>query len=125
MAYRVLIVDDEPLIRSLLVEYFKTDDRFEVETKEDGRFILEDNFNLNYDLIVFDILMPNVNGIEILQNVIKTNPKIKTIAITGMANEGLLKDIKNLGCNTILKKPIKRKEFMEAIYKDLGITAKA
>lgn len=122
--YKVLVVDDEPLIRSLLEKYFKTDDRFEVELKEDGSFIMKGGLSTKYDLIVFDVLMPNVNGIELLQNVIAKNPGIKTLAITGMANEGLLRQIMNLGCLGVLKKPIKKKEFMDAVYKAIGIQAK-
>ncbi|HOW16816.1 MAG TPA: response regulator, partial [bacterium] len=95
--YRVMVVDDEPLIRSLLEKYFKTDTRFEVELKEDGSFIMDGPLRHNYDLIVFDVLMPNVNGIELLQNLISKNPGIKTLAITGMANEGLLRQINALG----------------------------
>jgi DNA-binding NtrC family response regulator len=123
--YRVLVVDDEPLIRSLLEKYFKTDDRFEVELKEDGSFIMKGDIGSKYDLIVFDVLMPNVNGIELLQNLIQKNPGIKTLAITGMANEGLLRQITALGCLAVLKKPIKKQEFMDAVYKAMGIQAKA
>jgi DNA-binding NtrC family response regulator len=123
--YRVLVVDDEPLIRSLLEKYFKTDDRFEVELKEDGAFIVKGDVGLKYDLIVFDVLMPNVNGIELLQNLIKKNPGIKTLAITGMANEGLLRQIMALGCLAVLKKPIKKAEFMAAVYNAMGIQPKA
>jgi DNA-binding NarL/FixJ family response regulator len=122
--YRVLVVDDEPLIRSLLDKYFKSDPRFEVELKEDGSFIMEENLNLKYDLVVFDVLMPNVNGIEMLQNLINKNPGIKTLAITGMANEGLLRQITALGCLGILKKPIKKTDFMNAVYKVMNIDNK-
>lgn len=122
--YRVLVVDDEPLIRSLLEKYFKSDPRFEVELKEDGSFIMEENLNVKYDLVVFDVLMPNVNGIEMLQNLINKNPGIKTLAITGMANEGLLRQITSLGCKGILKKPIKKTDFMNAVYKVMNIDDK-
>lgn len=122
--YKVLVVDDEPLIRSLLEKYFKTDDRFEVELKEDGSFIMKGPLTTKYDLIVFDVLMPNINGIEMLQNLISKNPGIKTLAITGMANEGLLRQIVALGCLGILKKPIKKQEFMDAVYKAMGIQAR-
>ncbi len=119
--YRVMVVDDEPLIRSLLEKYFKTDPRFEVELKEDGSFIMDGPLKHNYDLIVFDVLMPNVNGIELLQNLISKNPGIKTLAITGMANEGLLRQINTLGCLGVLRKPIKKQEFMNAVYKAMQI----
>jgi len=121
--YKVLVVDDEPLIRSLLEKYFNTDDRFEVDLKEDGSFIMKGTMEKNYSLVVFDVLMPNVNGIEMLQNLINKNPDTKTIAITGMANEGLLRQITALGCPVVLKKPIKKKEFMDAVYKVLNIPA--
>jgi len=122
--YKILVVDDEPLIRSLLDKYFKTDDRFEVDLKEDGSFIMNGPLKSKYDLIVFDVLMPNVNGIELLQNIISKNPGIKTLAITGMANEGLLRQIMTLGCLGVLKKPIKKQEFMDAVYKAMGIAPK-
>jgi DNA-binding NtrC family response regulator len=121
--YKVLVVDDEPLIRSLLEKYFKTDPRFIVDLKEDGSFIMESHLKENYDLIIFDVLMPNVNGIEMLQNLLSKHPETKTIAITGMANEGLLRQITTLGCLGVLKKPIKKKEFMDAVYSALGTTA--
>ena len=66
--YRVLVVDDEPLIRSLLDKYFQTDPRFIVDLKEDGSFIMQNQLKEKYDLVIFDVLMPNVNGIEMLQN---------------------------------------------------------
>ena len=119
--YRVLVIDDEPLIRSLLEKYFKTDPRFEADTKEDCSFIMKGPLEEKYDLIVFDVLMPNVNGIEFLQNLKHYNPEVKTLAITGMANEGLLRKLLELGCLGILKKPIKRQEFMQAVYKAMGI----
>ena len=123
--YKVLVVDDEPLIRSLLEKYFRTDERFEVESKEDGSFIVkEGGLASKYDLVVFDVLMPNVNGIELLQNLISRNPGIKTLAITGMANEGLLRQIMSLGCLGVLKKPIKKKEFMDAVCQAMGIEPK-
>ncbi|MCX6112074.1 MAG: response regulator [Proteobacteria bacterium] len=122
--YKVLVVDDEPLIRSLLDKYFKTDDRFEVDLKEDGSFIMKGALTSKYDLIVFDVLMPNVNGIELLQNIIAKNPGIKTLAITGMANEGLLRQIMTLGCLGVLKKHIKKKEFMDAVYKAMKLQPK-
>ncbi len=119
--YKVMVVDDEPLIRSLLEKYFKTDHRFEVELKEDGSFIMDGPLKTKYDLIVFDVLMPNVNGIDLLQNLIIKNPGIKTVAITGMANEGLLRQITAMGCLEVLRKPIKKKEFMDAVYKAMDI----
>ena len=122
--YKVLVVDDEPLIRSLLEKYFKSDPRFEVELREDGSFIMDDELEAKYDLVIFDVLMPNVNGIELLQNLITKNPGIKTLAITGMANEGLLRQITALGCLGVLKKPIKKNDFMNAVYKAMKIDPK-
>ena len=113
--YKILVVDDEPLIRSLLEKYFQTDPRFLVDLKEDGSFIMDSHLKENYDLVIFDVLMPNVNGIELLQNLKKRKQDIKAIAITGMANDGLLRQLKELGVNAILKKPIKRLEFMNAV----------
>ncbi|MBN1114952.1 MAG: response regulator [Oligoflexia bacterium] len=119
--YKILVVDDEPLIRSLLEKYLNTDPRFESDFKEDGSFIVKGPLEKDYDLVIFDVLMPNVNGIELLQNLIATNKGVKTLAITGMANEGLIRQIKDLGCPGILKKPIKRQAFLDEVYRVLEI----
>lgn len=118
---KVLIVDDEPLINSLLKKYLEKDDRFEADIEENGSFILGGALKKAYDLVIFDVLMPKVNGLELLQY-LKTNyPDIKTIAITGMANDDTIRQIESLGCKTILKKPIKRSDFIDAVCLELGI----
>lgn len=121
LKHRVLIVDDEPLINSLLQKYLEKAEIFEIDVEENGAFILAGPLKYEYDLLVFDVLMPKVNGIELLQDFKQKYPNTKTIAITGMANEALIRQIQNLGCNTILKKPIKKQEFLDAVYKELGI----
>jgi len=119
--YRILIVDDEPLILSLLEKYLEQEKNFEVVTKNSATFILDETFKTNYDLLVFDILMPKVNGLDLLQYFRNKYPETKTIAISGMANEATIRQIIDLNCNTILKKPIKKLDFIAAVYSQLGL----
>lgn len=63
---RVLIVDDEPCIREMLREILSLE-QFEVEEAADGRQAIERMGQSSFDLILLDLHMPHVNGLEFLQ----------------------------------------------------------
>ncbi|MBR6133334.1 MAG: response regulator transcription factor [Bacilli bacterium] len=58
---KVLIVDDEPLIRSVIKEYLSLDG-FETDEAEDGEEAVEKALSIDYDLIIMDIMMPKKDG---------------------------------------------------------------
>lgn len=72
------------------------------------------------DIVVTDIVMPGVDGIELLLNLRKINPEIRVIAMSG-GNTGhastYLKMAENLGANLILNKPFKLSELLLQIQK--------
>ena len=81
---RVVVIDDNEVVLSSVKEYFKNDNRIKVRTFADGKVGL--NYLLSYpneyDLIVLDILLPNIDGIKILEelkenNIVKKIPRQK------------------------------------------------
>lgn len=72
---RILVVDDEARIRRLLRMYLERED-YQVEEAENGEFALELAKETDYDLILLDLMMPGMDGIEVLQELrkIKATP---------------------------------------------------
>jgi DNA-binding NtrC family response regulator len=81
---RVLIVDDEPLILEVLSEHFKGGD-FEVETAPNGADALGAILRQRPDVVLLDINMPRMNGVEVLKDIKQIDESIAVIMVT--ANE--------------------------------------
>jgi DNA-binding NtrC family response regulator len=80
---RVLIVDDEPLIVEVLSEHFKTE--FDVETAGNGADALGAILRQRPDVVLLDINMPRMNGVEVLKDIKQIDDSIAVIMVT--ANE--------------------------------------
>ena len=80
---RILIVDDEPLITEVLGEHFKSD--FEVERALNGTDALTAVVRQRPDLVLLDINMPRMNGVEVLRDIKQIDETIIVIMVT--ANE--------------------------------------
>ena len=68
MAKRILIVDDEPLIVKGL-KYSLEQDGYEIDTAQDGEEAVNKFFAGQYDLILLDVMLPKIDGIEVCQRI--------------------------------------------------------
>lgn len=80
---RLLIVDDEPLILEVLSEHFKAD--YDVETALNGADALGAIVRARPDVVMLDINMPRMNGVEVLKDIKQIDESIAVIMVT--ANE--------------------------------------
>lgn len=84
---RIIIVDDDAILRKNLNEYF-TEKGYEVETADSGRSGLQSILTNESDVILLDIMMPDLNGIEVLKEVsAKKKDTLKKIIITTNASD--------------------------------------
>ncbi len=122
--YKILVVDDEPNI----VKVFETlliKNGFEVIKAlggEEAREIL--NSTVQIDLMLLDMKMPKVSGLDVINEMVRINKKIATIVLTGSIDaEKYLIDLKALGYSRedILYKPTDLFVLLELIKNKLGI----
>lgn len=113
---RVLIVDDEEDFRdifALLIERMG----YQAVTAADGRealTLLETN---PCDLALIDFQMPHMNGLELLREVRRTNPKIEVIFITGFGTVPSVVEAMKLGVFDYVTKPLNLDEIEELIHR--------
>ena len=105
----ILIVDDEMMMRNLLKKILRRDG-FKVILAEDGEDALRILGNSKVDLIICDMKMPNMSGLELLRIVKDKYPRIGMIMITAYGDAYSVTDALLLGADEYITKPFKGHE---------------
>lgn len=114
---RILIIDDEPQIRSMLTLMLEREG-YEVVEASDGVAGIKIYRQDPADLIITDLIMPNKDGIGMIIDLKKEFSDVKIIAMSGGGlnkPDGYLKGAKKLGAACTLTKPIDREEMLRAV----------
>ena len=110
----VLVVDDDPLVRDLLVQFLSLRGYRALGVK-DGHDALRMIEDVPPDLVLLDMIMPGMSGIEVLQALREREFPGGIIIMTGSHNEELLEDAWALGPQEVLVKPIDLERLLTAI----------
>lgn len=112
----ILIVDDEPLIRKSLTEILRLEG-YKVSMAASGNEALEKLKQDTVNIVISDIKMPGIDGIELLKVLKKQNPKISVILITGHGNIENAVEAMKLGAFDYITKPLVDNEIKIIIQK--------
>ena len=103
---KILIIEDEAAIRRVLVKILSEEnDSYKVEEAEDGLQGIEKVKNEDYDLILCDIKMPKMDGVEVLEAVKKIKPEIPMVMISGHGDLETAINTMRLGAFDYISKP--------------------
>jgi len=102
---RVLIIDDEPSVRRLIGHHLEKENYkiLSAENGEKGLRLIEDN---SPHLVLLDVKLPGIGGIEVLQNIREANPKLPIIMITAYGTVKMAVETMRMGAYDFLVKPI-------------------
>ncbi|BDV02052.1 response regulator [Thermodesulfomicrobium sp. WS] len=123
MQKRVLVIDDDQLMCLALAKMLVAEG-YAVEQAGDGDEGLRLYRQNPFDVVVTDMIMPDKEGIQIIRELRKLDPKIRIIAMSGGGRGGAtdyLKWAKLMGAKRCLSKPIKREELVEAVAEVLAL----
>ena len=96
---KLLVVEDEAFLRDLSVEILQGEG-FEVDSAEDGAVGLNKIQQGGYDLVLLDIVLPKMDGIEILKEIKKNPPKVQNgsiVMLTNLGQEAVISEGVSLG----------------------------
>lgn len=118
----ILVVDDNRLERKLLVHIIKMafGSQVSVDESVDGELALENLKRNSYDLVITDIIMPKVEGIELIRHIKQSYRACKILAISG-SNPYYLYLAKKLGIQGVFTKPINKIKFIQTVGSTIGI----
>ncbi|HMK35343.1 MAG TPA: response regulator [Desulfomonilaceae bacterium] len=111
---RVLIVDDEERFRHTMCKLL-TVEGFEASTAGSGPQGLEELRQRPYDVVILDVRMPEMTGVQVLAEIRKIDPQIEVIIMTGYASVDTAKEIMKIGAYDYLLKPYAIHELIEKI----------
>lgn len=116
MIVKVLIADDNKLFREILARLFKDSSDIEIIAQaEDGLEVLDKVLSTRPDIVLMDISMPHLNGIDTTLALHKKFPDIKTIALTAYGEKAYIKGMFDAGAWGYLLKSCKYDQLVEAI----------
>jgi len=116
---RVLVVDDEASIRDLLSKTLALAE-YDVDVASDGRAAIERLRLFGYDLLITDLQMPGMSGLQVIEAARRLNATIPVIIITGFSTEESAIEAVNLGVTGYLTKPFKVPKVLSVAAKALG-----
>ena len=103
---KILIIEDEAAIRRVLTKILSEEnDTYQVEDAEDGLIGFEKIKNNDYDLVLCDIKMPKMDGVEVLEAVKKIKPEIPMVMISGHGDMEIAINTMRLGAFDYISKP--------------------
>jgi DNA-binding NtrC family response regulator len=111
---RLLLVDDEDLILLTLSANLELDG-FEVTTASSGAHALELMGQQDFDLMLSDVRMPGMDGVELFRRIRQVRPDLPCILMTGFALEELVRDAIREGVFTVLPKPSDMSDVVAAL----------
>jgi len=100
---KILLVDDNKFIRDTFSERLKKN-KYEVVSAKDGEEAIDKIAADNFDVVITDIGMPKVNGIEVLKFTKKNKPKIKVIMMSTYVNQEVINEVMKLGAYRYIEK---------------------
>jgi CheY-like chemotaxis protein len=113
--FRILVVDDEEDVRQLVSRILE-DAGFDVAVASDGREAIERLVAEPHDLIVLDIMMPGIDGWEVLGHVARMEAPPSVLVLTGRAYHEVVERAKHEGAAAVLSKPFRFDELLASCH---------
>ncbi len=121
--FRILLVEDDTYVQTTLFKILLNTNRFKIDLAYDGALVLQEVVNINYDLILMDVNLPNLDGIQITKLIrdfpFKNIKNIPIIGLTANAYQESIDQCLKAGMQKVLTKPFEKEELIDTIFKML------
>lgn len=111
---RILVVDDDVAVCNMLRRHFLLDNSYEIHTAHDGETAVQKVKEVRPHIVLLDIMMPGMGGIDALREIKKVDAAVGVIMITAVADEALAKEALALGAYDYITKPLNF-EYLETV----------
>src|SRR5512140_1721011 len=112
---RIMVVDDELVVREGVKRVLEGTGEFEVETCSSGHLALERLLDEDFDLVITDLKMPGMSGMEVLETLKSIYPDVPVVMITGYANVATAVEAMKFGAADYIPKPFKPQDLIDKI----------
>ncbi|NMA94752.1 MAG: response regulator [Clostridiales bacterium] len=120
MGKNILLVDDAAFMRMMLRDILTKNGYEIVGEAENGAKALERYKELSPDLVIMDITMPEVDGIEAVRNIIQYDKDAKIVMCSAMGQQAMVIEAIQAGAKDFIVKPFQAERAIEAVRKVIG-----
>ncbi len=111
---KILVAEDDKSL-SHSIDTWLTLEGFQVESVFNGEEALHKILHDNYDLLITDIAMPRLNGIDLISQTRHINPNLPIMVVSGKLSPELIANLHSMAVQHVLSKPIKPVQFRKKI----------
>ena len=115
---RILVVDDEKVIREILADFLSLEG-FDVATAPDGRAAIEQLESRKFNMVISDLKMPNMGGLELLEYIQKHQENLLTVIMTGFGTVETAIEAMKKGAYDYILKPFKVEEVVHIVHRGM------
>ena len=119
MSIRVLIADDAVFMRNMIKEVFRPPEFEVIGEAANGLEAVERYRELKPDITTMDIVMPEMDGIEAVRNIMKLDPAARVLMCSAMGQQPLVVEALEAGAKDFIIKPFQPAKVVEAVRKAL------
>jgi DNA-binding NtrC family response regulator len=124
MKQHILVVDDEPAIRDLLSSYFRKHG-YEISAASTAEETLRLTNEVPLQLVILDVLLPDSDGLEILEQLKAAHPNLPVIIMTGIGfDEELLQEAIQKGASGYVSKTLPLDQLLMEVHRTLNYKAR-
>ncbi|MDR3602980.1 MAG: response regulator [Desulfosporosinus sp.] len=120
MSANIMIVDDAAFMRMMLKDILTKNGFTVIGEAENGAVALKKYMELQPDLTIMDITMPEMDGLQAVKEIRKRNPKARIIMCSAMGQQSMVIEAIQSGARDFVVKPFQAERVIEAITKALG-----
>ncbi len=117
---RILVVDDAAFMRMMIKDILVKNSYEIAGEASDGLMAIEKYMESRPDVVLLDITMPNMNGLETLNELKKIDPNAKVIMCSAMGQESMVIDAIKSGASDFIVKPFQGERIIKAVQKVLS-----
>lgn len=117
---KILLVDDAVFMRKVISDTLSKNGYTDLYEAVDGADAVEKYSEINPDLVIMDITMPNMDGIQALQAIKTADPEARVVMCSAMGQEGMVVEAIKLGAKDFIVKPFKQDRILQTVEKIIG-----
>jgi two-component system chemotaxis response regulator CheY len=114
-SYKLMIVDDSNIMKRRIERAQNFDELELVGTASNGVEAIEMFKKMDPDVVTMDLTMPQMDGIECIENIVKIKPAVRILVISALADKATAVEAMEKGANGFLNKPFSDRQLNEAI----------
>lgn len=106
MSTTIMVVDDSPFASKQIKDIVEDNGYEVIGYAKDGEEAIELYKELKPDIVILDIIMPGLNGLETAEILKKQDPAVKILMLSSLCDAGTMEEVKSIGVKQLIPKPL-------------------